>query len=144
MAGWTIQGNGWTMTGTGVEPRILPGAPPPVPPAPPPVVPPPIEPVVVDASPFLFPSGGPAYQADGSDRYYTLAASEGGMYYAAEPSAGNPSLYSHTNAGIIAAGAVAPFGNPPKPMGGLRLWVPRSDGVLHPSLIRRVLATGRP
>ena len=102
-----------------------------------------------DLSPFVFPAGGPPYSAGDGDRYYPLEEKLPGMdYYASEPSAGNPSIFSHANAGMIAAGAQTAYG---RPVGGLRLWVRVTPGesmtgaVIPPApayLIRRALKMG--
>jgi len=78
-----------------------------------------------DISPFVFPTDGPRYQTRDFDRNYPLATTlPGSDYYAAEQDAGNPSIMSHVNAGIIAQGGVTDYGTQtPKAVGGLRLWV---------------------
>jgi len=102
-----------------------------------------------DLSPFVFPAEGPRSPAGDGDRYYPLEEKLPGMdYYASEPSAGNPSIFSHANAGMIAAGAQTAYG---RPVGGLRLWVRVTPGesmtgaVIPPApayLIRRALKMG--
>jgi hypothetical protein len=102
-----------------------------------------------DLSPFVFPTGGPRYSARDFDRYYALETKLPGMdYYAAEQDAGNPSIFSHADAGVIAAGAKTAYG---RDVGGLRLWVRVSPGesmtgaVIPPApayLIRRALKLG--
>ena len=67
-------------------------------------------------------------------------------------SAGNPSIMSHVNAGIIAAGGMTDYGSAtPKAVGGLRLWVRAVPGEsmtgerIPPApshLIRRALKQG--
>ena len=102
-----------------------------------------------DLSPFVFPTGGPRYEARDFDRYYPLEQKLPGMdYYASELDAGNPSIFSHADAGVIAAGATTAYG---RGVGGLRLWVRVKPGesmtgtVIPPApayLIRRALKTG--
>ena len=68
-------------------------------------------------------------------------------YYASELDAGNPSIFSHADAGVIAAGAKTAYG---RGVGGLRLWGGSSRGsmtgtVIAPApayLIRRALKMG--
>jgi len=102
-----------------------------------------------DLSPFVFPADGPRSPAGDGDRYYPLEQKLPGMdYYAGEPSAGNPSIFSHADAGVIAAGAKTAYG---RDVGGLRLWVRVKPGesstgtVIPPApayLIRRALKMG--
>jgi hypothetical protein len=102
-----------------------------------------------DLSPFMFPAGGPRYSARDFDRYYPVEEKLPGMdYYASELDAGNPSIFSHADAGVIAAGAETAYG---RPVGGLRLWVRVTPGesmtgaVIPPApayLIRRALKMG--
>jgi hypothetical protein len=102
-----------------------------------------------DLSPFVFPAGGPRYSARDFDRYYPLEEKLPGMdYYASELDAGNPAIFSHADAGAIAAGAKTAYG---RPVGGLRLWVRVTPGesmtgaVIPPApayLIRRALKMG--
>jgi hypothetical protein len=102
-----------------------------------------------DLSPFVFPAGGPRYPARDFDRYYPVEEKLPGMdYYASELDAGNPSIFSHADAGVIAAGAKTAYG---RPVGGLRLWVRVTPGesmtgaVIPPApayLIRRALKMG--
>ena len=102
-----------------------------------------------DLSPFVFPTDGPRYAARDFDRYYPLEQKLPGMdYYASELDAGNPSLFSHAAAGVIAAGAKTAYG---RDVGGLRLWVRVKPGesmtgtVIPPApayLIRRALKMG--
>ena len=64
-----------------------------------------------DTSPFVFPTDGPRHQTRDFDRNYPLAMTlPGSDYYAVEPSAGNPSIMSHVNAGIIAEGGMTDYG----------------------------------
>ena len=66
-----------------------------------------------DASPFVFPTDGPRHQTRDFNRNYPLAMTlPGSDYYAVEASAGNPSIMSHVNAGIIAAGGMTTTGAP--------------------------------
>ena len=106
-----------------------------------------------DTSPFVFPTDGPRYQTRDFDRNYPLATTlPGSDYYAAEASAGNPSIMSHVNAGIIAVGGMTDYGSDtPKAVGGLRLWVRAVPGesmtgeLIPPApshLIRRALKQG--
>ena len=106
-----------------------------------------------DTSPFVWPTGGPHFQARDFDRNYPLATTLPGKdYYACEPGAGNPSMMSHRDAGIIAQGAKTDYGDQtPKPVGGLRLWVRTTAGEsmtgepIPPApgyLIRRALKLG--
>ena len=102
-----------------------------------------------DLSPFVFPTNGPHYPARDFDRYYALEQKLPGMdYYACELDAGNPSIFSHADAGVIAAGAKTAYG---RDVGGLRLWVRVRPGesmpgtVIPPApayLIRRALKMG--
>ena len=102
-----------------------------------------------DLSPFVFPADGPRYPSRDFDRNYPLEQKLPGMdYYASEPDAGNPSIFSHANAGVIAAGAKTAYG---RDVGGLRLWVRVTPGesmtgaVIPPApayLIRRALKMG--
>jgi hypothetical protein len=102
-----------------------------------------------DLSPFVFPTDGPRYPARDGDRYYPLEQKLPGMdYYACELDAGNPSIFSHADAGVIAAGAKTAYG---RDVGGLRLWVRVKPGesitgtVIPPApayLIRRALKMG--
>jgi len=127
----------WVIRGTGPAPTVEVGGAPPAPPPgpPPPVLPPP---VVVDNSPFLFPAQCRVNNTDPSARYFPLAVTDGGSFYAGLQEYGNPSPGSHTCAGTIAVGASATYGSD---VSGMTLWVPRSA---LPALIRRILATGRP
>lgn len=106
-----------------------------------------------NTSPFVFPTDGPRYQARDFDRNYPLAMTlPGSDYYAAEPDAGNPSIMSHVNAGIIAEGGLTDYGGlTPRAVGGLRLWVRAVAGesmtgeLIPPApshLIRRALKQG--
>ena len=102
-----------------------------------------------DLSPFVFPTNGPRYAARDFDRYYALEQKLPGMdYYASELDAGNPSIFSHADAGVIAAGAKTAYG---RDVGELRLWVRVKPGesmtgtVIPPApayLIRRALKMG--
>ena len=78
-----------------------------------------------DTSPFVFPTDGPRHQTEHFERNYPLAMTlPGSDYYAVESGAGNPSIMSHVNAGIIAPGGLTDYGSDtPKAVGGLRLWV---------------------
>jgi hypothetical protein len=97
----------------------------------------------------VFPTDGPRYAARDFDRYYSLEQKLPGMdYYASELDAGNPSIFSHADAGVIAAGAKIADG---RDVGGLRLWVRVTPGesmtgtVIPPApayLIRRALKMG--
>ena len=69
-------------------------------------------------------------------------------YYASELDAGTPSIFSHADAGVIAAGAKTAYG---RDVGGMRLWVRVKPGesmtgtVIPPApayLIRRALKMG--
>jgi hypothetical protein len=102
-----------------------------------------------DLSPFVFPTNGPHYPARDFDRNYPLEQALPGMdYYASELDAGNPSLFSHAAAGVIAAGAKTAYG---RDVGGMRLWVrvkpgeSMSGALIPPApayLIRRALKMG--
>jgi hypothetical protein len=81
--------------------------PPPPPPAGPNYDPQPGE----DLSPFVFPTNGPRYASRDFDRFYPLEQMLPGMdYYASELDAGNPSISSHADAGVIVAGAKTAYG----------------------------------
>jgi hypothetical protein len=120
-------------------------APPPPPPAGPDYNPQPGE----DLSPFVFPTNGPRYASRDFDRFYPLEQMLPGMdYYASELDAGNPSISSHADAGVIAAGAKTAYG---RDVAGFRLWVRVRPGesstgaVIPPApayLIRRALKMG--
>ena len=143
---WTVRVQGLVAYDAGGRPTFVPGSltgPPP--PGDPNYDPQPGE----DLWPFVFPTDGPRSPAGDGDRYYPLEQKLPGMdYCAGEPSAGNPSIFSHADAGVIAAGAKTAYG---RDVGGLRLWVRVKPGesstgtVIPPApayLIRRALKMG--
>ena len=83
-----------------------------------------------DLSPFVFPTNGPRYEARDFDRFYPLEQTLPGMdYYASELDAGNPSISSHADAGVIAAGAKTAYR---RDVAGFRLWVRVRPGNRRP------------